>query len=124
MLVYSQSTGIMSRDGQPIAKGWAGHGAAKNDPNAQDQVGVGPLPRGLYTLDPWEAVHGELGPMVTHLTPDPGDDEEGRSGFYIHGPASAASGKQGQESKGCIVLWHNDRQAVKDSGETRLQVVA
>jgi len=122
MLIYSQSSGIMTRDGLQIAHGWAGQHDGKNNPDMQMVHGVGPLPQGLYTLDPWEEEHGHLGPIVSHLTPDPENVMFGRDDFYIHGPSTGAN--YGQESMGCIVLLRTDRVGVRNSGETRLQVIA
>jgi len=122
MLIYSQSTGIMSLGAQQIALGWAGNHDGRNNPAMQDAHCVGPLPQGDYTLDGWEDEHPHLGPMVTHLTPDPAAEMFGRDGFYIHGPSSDPA-RYGQESMGCIVIPHTPRQAVKDTGETQLRVV-
>ena len=128
MLVYSQSSGVISvsidNEGtEPgvVATGWAGNHAGKNNPDMQDKPCVGPLPQGFYTICEWEENHGHLGPLVAFLKPDPGNEMFGRGDFFIHGP----SGKNwGQESKGCIVVEHDEREAVKDTGETRLHVVA
>ena len=126
MLTYSQSSGVLTLNGLQLAHGWAGNHDGKNNPDLQTMRGVGPLPRGLYTLDGWEAQHDHLGPMVCHLTPDKSNnmrasDGEDRNGFYIHGPSTGAN--YGQESMGCIVLLRADRVSVKNSGETRLEVV-
>jgi hypothetical protein len=128
MLVFSQTTGIVSLDGKPIAQGWSGNHAGKGNPDMQKVRGVGPLPRGLYTIAPWEESHGRLGPMVAALEPDPendmkADDGWDRTAFFIHGPASNPA-EYGQESMGCIVIPHAQRLAVKTSGETQLQVIA
>ena len=123
MLVFSQSNGSVTLDDAQIALGWAGNHDGKNNPEMQDAHGVGPLPRGFYTLDGWEEQHPHLGRMVCHLTPDPDNEMFGRDGFYIHG-ASSDPERHGQESMGCIVLEHVDREIVKNSGETRLQVTA
>ena len=123
MLVFSQTTGIMSLNGRPVAQGWSGNHVGKGNPDMQMVHCVGPLPQGLYTLDGWEDQHPHLGPMVTHLTPDPDNVMFGRDAFYIHGPALDPA-EYGQESMGCIVIPHAQRQAIKDSGETQLQVVA
>ena len=77
---------------------------------------------GVYTIGSW-IDHPRLGRMVAFLTPDAENQMFGRGDFYIHG-ASVNPEHYGQESKGCIVLPHTDRQIVKDSGETRIQVTA
>lgn len=121
MLIYSQSSGEISNSSDLIGTGWAGRGDCKNQPTMQDQKCEGPLPRGLYTLGAWEDQHPHLGPMVTHLSPDLENEMFGRDGFFIHGPSMGAN--YGQESMGCIVLPHDIRLKVKDTGEVRLQVV-
>ena len=48
---YSQSQGIISRNGQVIlGGGYAGNGLGLNNPGAQDQHDVGPLPQGHYLM--------------------------------------------------------------------------
>ena len=105
-----------------MAVGWAGNGEGKNNPAAQDQVAVGPLPRGTYRVDPWEVYHEGLGPMVAHLEQIAGDTL-GRYGFYIHG-ASVHPERHGQESKGCIVLEHDAREKGFKMHPDQIQVVA
>jgi hypothetical protein len=54
------------------------------------------------------------------LTPDPGNDMHGRSGFYIHGD----NGKGDRSaSEGCIILPRAVRERIHDSGDTRLHVI-
>jgi len=48
----------------------------------------------------------------------------GRSEFFIHGPASAESGRQGQESRGCIVCFRMGRNRVKALDPEFIQVTA
>ena len=131
MLIYSQSTGIMTRsNGVQIAHGWAGNDyradtnpsgiKGKNNPAAQNIHCIGPLPQGLYLLDAWESEHPGLGPWVCHLTPSPANEMFGRSGFYIHGPSQT---DPDGSSEGCICLLRTDRMSVKQSGESTLQVV-
>jgi hypothetical protein len=139
MLIYHIPTGAWTHeDGSPLLDangvavvGWAGNNSnplnpngikGKNNPAMCGVRCIGPLPTGDYTIGPWQAQHGKLGPMVAELIPDASNDMHGRSGFFIHGAASGAL--HGQESEGCTVLEHTPRQAVKDSGDTRLRVVA
>jgi len=90
---------------QNAGKGYAGRGAGLYDPESQsvgvadDAANAGPLPRGEYTIG---APTNTIGPMSMQLQPDPGNDMEGRSGFWIHGPN--ASKPQYSSSEGCIVL--------------------
>ena len=108
-LFYSQSTGILSLpDGSPVALGWAGHGAAKNNPAKQGERAVGPLPQGLWVVGVWQD-HPRLGKMVTPLTQIEGETF-GRDAFFIHGPSRT---RYGQESLGCIIVPFSGRQKVK-----------
>jgi len=122
MLTYSQTTGTLLQDGKYLATGWAGNHAGKNNPAMQDKPCIGPLPQGKYTLQAWELTHDHLGPMVCFLLPDPSNTMFGRGDFFCHGPSQGDN--YGQESKGCIVIPHQMRQTVKDSGQTQLTVIA
>jgi len=104
-------------------KGWAGRFSGKGNPKLESAHGIGPLPCAYYTLDSWEENHLKLGKMVAHLTPDPGSQMWGRDGFYIHGPSNDPS-EYGNESMGCIVEPHPQRQAIKDTGDMRLRVIS
>lgn len=125
-LRYSQSLGTMDLvDGETslrVGTGWAGNHAGKNNPDMQSVPSTGPLPQGRYTLQPWEAYHGHLGPLVSFLKPDPANEMFGRGDFFIHGPALSPA-SYGQESKGCIVLAHDVRQKLADLGVTALEVI-
>jgi len=117
-LNYSQTLGVVTdNDGGFIAKGWAGKGEGKNNPAMQHIHCVGPLPQGVYKMSPWSADgvkmpgHESVGPMVTMLTQISGETYE-REGFFIHGPAVGRA-SYGQESKGCIVIPHNQRLVVR-----------
>lgn len=121
-LTYSQTTGKMTdAEGVVVAVGWAGHGEGKNNPAWQHVRNVGPLPQGLYRVDPWEDQHPGLGPMVAHLTMVDGESY-GRDGFYIHGPAQDPA-KYGEESHGCIVIPRVHRLVVKGLLPAYIEVV-
>jgi hypothetical protein len=120
-LNYSQTTGHLTKDsGEFIAEGWAGNGKGKNNPSMQNAKSVGPLPRGIYQVGPWEELHTGLGPLVAHLTMISGESF-GRDAFYIHGPAVDPS-HYGQESKGCIVIPREGRKCVKCLNPTTITV--
>jgi Protein of unknown function (DUF2778) len=74
-----------------------------NDPKSQGIKDHGPLPQGLYHIDPLMMPHDpecpHLGPSMK-LTPDPNNDMLDRDGFYIHlrNPL-----KPLDSSDGCIV---------------------
>ena len=145
MLGYKIPTGAWTKDdgsalldanGSPVI-GWAGnnsnpkfnpdHIQGKNNADECGTANIGPLPPGKYRihwLTPEEASqHAHLGPMIASLTPDPGNDMLGRGSFFVHGPAMDPS-IYGQESRGCTVILHVPRQAVKDWGDCDLEVTA
>jgi Protein of unknown function (DUF2778) len=103
MLIYSQTSGEM-RDaaGVLLGTGYAGHGEGVNNPAMQFIHNTGPLPQGLYTINPPidTITHG---PYVMWLTPDPATEMFGRSGFGIHADEIANPGKR-LASTGCIVI--------------------
>ncbi len=119
-LNYAQSTGkVTLDDGTLVAVGWAGRGKGKNNPAMQAVKSTGPLPQGVYTIGPWYD-HPRLGVMVARLIQTEGETF-GRDEFFIHG-ASRNLDKFGEESKGCIVLTHNDREEVKDLNPATITV--
>lgn len=121
--VYFQHSGIMlDDDGAQIAIGWSGNGNGKNNPAAQDQHNVGPLPQGTYSVGAWQASHPRLGPWVAPLTQTSGDTF-GRSAFWIHGPSQNPD-KFGQESEGCIVIPRSMRLHVRDLAPDFIEVRA
>ena len=119
---YSQSQGILARNGQTILTGcYSGHGEGLNNPAAQDQIGVGPLPQGLYAMVCLEdSPHTGMATIV--LGPSSGNVMYGRSAFRIHGD----NGKGDQSaSDGCIIAGHaSDRKAIWDTGDHSLEVTA
>jgi hypothetical protein len=142
-MIYNQTTGILSDNagvpiaadyyknaGLPYPPGHAGNGAGYNNPAAQYEHNVGPLPGpdangngGLYRIGAW-GTHAHLGPISAPLTPlaaptafDPSGYGwlRGRGGFYCHGPVF---------SEGCVVQEEPIRLAASRSGDTMLRVVS
>lgn len=112
-LIYHQGSGVIEApDGVRLAFAWAGKGTGKNNPKAQDQKCIGPLPQGLYVVGTWED-HPRLGKMVCALTQIDGETF-GRGSFFIHG-ASNNPLRYGQESMGCIVVPYTSRLLVKEA---------
>lgn len=104
-MTYEQSTGLWkSGDGRVLAECYSGYQIGKNNPAAQDKVGVGPVPQGWYTLaGPEHAGPGETsphGPYVIRLVPDPENEMWGRGGFLVHGDSIQ---HPGTASHGCII---------------------
>jgi hypothetical protein len=103
--LYVQSTGeLMAPDGTHAGTGYSGFAAGKNNPAAQNQVGVGPIPCGMYTIGAPQCVPpdkaGPHGPFILPLTPDPANQMFGRAGFLMHGDSIATPGTA---SHGCII---------------------
>ena len=131
-LTYSQGLGTLSTPDGFMAVGYAGFETGKNNPAMQDVRGIGPLPRGLYTITGPECIGTDFpcpdckgatshkhGPYVLRLHPDPSNEMHGRSGFLIHGD----NGK-GTASEGCICIARSPRQQIVSEGYAEVEVVA
>ncbi len=117
--IWDQSAGTLSRDGEVIARGYSGRGAAKNDPSAEHVRATGPIPRGRWRIGPpWTS--RRTGPYVLSLTPE-GHGARGRTAFQIHGDSVKAPGAA---SSGCIILSRAVRERIWKSGDHALEVVA
>ena len=123
MMIYDQSTGVLTLSDGTTSKGWAGNneiGQDMNNPDDQYIKDHGPVVQGFYTVQgPFNDPH--LGPVSFKLIPDATNDMEGRGGFCIHGAEFA---HPELSSDGCIILQRPARQAIADHHELRLQVVA
>jgi hypothetical protein len=117
--VYTQKTGDIKL-GACKFTGYSGAGNAKNDPRFQNVKNHGPIPIGFYMIGP--AHHNpRKGPFAMHLIPQPGNKMFWRDGFMIHGDSIH---DPGNASEGCIVLPRIAREAIAESGITRLEVVS
>jgi hypothetical protein len=115
----ARSGAIMDPYGRVIAIGYSGHGAGRNVPEDHAK-NEGPIPVGRYRID--APVDTERhGPYVLGLEPDPSNDMHGRDGFLIHGDSHS---HPGEASLGCIVLQRQIREAIWDSGDHDLDVLA
>lgn len=120
MWTYEQLTGkLFDNNDQLIAIGYSGHGVGKNQPEYQHVADVGPIPVGIYDIEPPRDTQSH-GPYVLPLTPDANNEMFGRSGFLIHGDAVHAPGTA---SKGCVILSRYIREQVWESHDHSLQVV-
>jgi hypothetical protein len=103
-LVYEQSTGDLYKvnpDGSLtlVARGYSGaEGWGRNNPAAQYEQNVGPIPVGQYSIGP-AYNHDQLGPTTLRLDPQPGTGTGGRDAFRIHGNNST-----NDASTGCVIL--------------------
>lgn len=113
---YSQSTGKLYRDDILVGVGYAGTGAGRNNPEMQNVVKTGPLPRGWYTIGK-AYQHPKLGPVVMNLEPDQSNKMYGRSLFRIHG-----DNPKNDASEGCIVMGPVIRKIISSGTDCRLQV--
>ena len=98
--VYEQSTGLLTRNGAPYGRGFAGREAGRNSPAHQHVRNVGPLPCVVYRM--WVVDHPRFAPPAIKLEQVEGETF-GRSGFYIHG---------GLKSEGCIILDRPTRKGI------------
>ena len=120
MWFYEQATGDLRNDtGDLVETGYSGVGDGKNNPIMETEIGVGPIPRGLWYVGfPFNS--GMHGPFCLRLTPDPATNLFGRSGFLIHGDSRTSPGNA---SRGCIVLSRDAREAIWDSDDHRVMVI-
>ena len=119
MWTYESLTGKLSQDGVFVGIGYSGYPPDVNNPGTEDQPDQGPIPRGAWTIGAFFDDPGGKGPIVAHLTPDPGTNVFARDGFMIHGDNGAANHTA---SHGCIILARPYRIAIRDSGDTTLLV--
>lgn len=115
---YSQSSGELLRSGAFQGTGYSGTGDGRNNPDMQNVPDVGPLPQGDYDIGPAHD-HPQLGPCVMNLEPTADTNTFGRSLFRIHGDNA-----RHDASHGCVILGPTIRQAIRDSGDTKLTVTA
>jgi hypothetical protein len=90
-----------------------------NNVHLESMADFGPIPRGQYSIGPFFD-DPEKGPIVARLTPAPGTNDYGRSGFMIHGDNALMNETA---SEGCIILQHSIRVQIQDSGDKDLLVV-
>jgi len=116
MLVYKQDNGELELDEHFEGLGYSGTGKGRNNPEAESEVNVGPIPKGRYSIGPAHD-HPTLGAVVFNLEPV-GHDAHGRSAFRIHGDS-----KSHDASHGCIVAGRTIRERIRDDHETELEVI-
>jgi hypothetical protein len=115
---YRQGSGELLHDGVVVATGYSGNGECMNCAARQDVPNHGPIPRGKYVIGERHDTEAH-GPVVMRLTPDPGNEMYGRSGFLCHGDNSTHTA-----SEGCIVLPRPIRIAMAASADRTLEVIA
>jgi len=118
---YAQKSGELQLDGRPVATGYSGAGAGKNNPALQNVRDVGPIPQGDWTIAGPPADTPDHGPYVLKLNPAAGTETFGRSGFLMHGDSKEYPGCA---SHGCVILPRAVREHVWNSGDQELEVLA
>lgn len=118
---YAQKTGELQQDGKPVATGYSGTGAGKNNPGMQQVHNVGPIPQGDWKIVGPPVNTPEHGPYVLKLKPAPDTSTFGRSGFLMHGDSRESPGNA---SHGCVILPRAVREQIWNSGDADLKVVA
>jgi len=126
MWQYSQSLGQIVDGSSSKPQTFLGYsGAYGSTPADEGKVDFGPIVQGDYSIG---AATAEKGPLSLPLTPDAATAAKiasyGRTpydSFLIHGDNAA---HPGHSSDGCIVLSEAARQAIVDSKDTDLRVVA
>lgn len=106
-----------------LAYGYAGAPGFVNDPSATHIKDKGPIPVGEYDIGAAEDRPDSTGPFSLPLTPRPGTDTFGRSGFFIHGDSREFAGQQ-RASDGCIILARFARERIAASPDKILSVIA
>jgi len=118
---YSQETGELQHDGQHVSNGYSGAGVGKNNPEMQNVVNIGPIPRGEWTISGPPANTNDHGPYVLRLEPAANTQTFGRSGFLMHGDSKESPGCA---SHGCVILPRAVREEVWNSGDRKLEVLS
>jgi hypothetical protein len=120
MWTYHQRTGALARSGETLGHGYSGHGPGLDNPDRENDSGIGPIPRGRWRIGSFGDGHPHLGPFVAPLAPL-GHDAHGRCAFFIHGDNALGDRSA---SHGCIVLIRPLREAIARSGDHDLEVLA
>lgn len=119
MWTYNQKSGELKRDDEHVGTGYSGHGEGKNNPEMENVMNTGPLPKGLYSIG-LSYQSKTKGPVTMRLFPDPTTRLFGRAGFLIHGDSIA---KPGTASEGCIILARPIRDILAATTDKHLRVI-
>lgn len=117
MWTYRQSDGDLTHDGEFEGTGYSGAAGGRNNPDMEAVEGVGPIPRGLYSIAAARTSE-RLGPVVMDLDPI-GHDAHGRTLFRVHGDNA-----RHDASHGCIILGPAIRRMIANSPDHNLTVIA
>lgn len=106
-----------------VGTGYSGQGSGLNNPAAQNQPNVGPIPQGNWHIGNQQnnvTGTGHKLPDSMRLDPLKGTNTHGRDGFIIHGDNSAHNHTA---SNGCIILDRPIRNQIGHSGDNLLKVI-
>jgi hypothetical protein len=120
MWTYNQLNGNLSHEGELVGTGYSGHPPHVNDPDAENVHNVGPIPTGEWEFG--EAVQHPVLGWALPITPAPGTETFGRSGFWCHGDEISHPGER-LASDGCMIMALAIRQAINASPDKDLEVV-
>lgn len=118
---FEQSTGkLRDSDSNVVGFGYSGAAEGKNNPLMQEQHKVGPIPVGLYIIQPPQdtVTHGLY---VLPLIAFPENQMFGRYGFLMHGDSIV---HPGTASQGCVIQPRDVRELVWRSGDHVLKVIS
>jgi hypothetical protein len=114
---FDVRAGVFKHNGMVIDRtAYSGNGRGLNNPDMENVVGVGPLPRGRYEIGDF-TTHPKLGVLVARLTPQ---FKTARALLDIHGDNEAMNHTA---SDGCLILPHGVRLMMSQSGDHELDVV-
>lgn len=114
---YSQTSGQLRHNGVLVTTGYSGNGQGRNNPDAEDQTNVGPIPRGRYRIG--AAYHNaHTGDVTMNLDPV-GHDAHGRTLLRIHGDSRQ---HPGHASEGCAIFNKEVRLQIANSGDNEFNV--
>jgi hypothetical protein len=125
---YEQVTGRWYNGARTLlGRGYSGRGPDKNNPASEGKEGLGPIPRGRYTIVGPLYYDLKLGRDVLKLIPHEQTAKRisamGREPFTfrLHGDNYKMPG---EASDGCIIEDHNVRLAIAADTDDQLEVVS
>lgn len=103
-----------------IARGYAGSGTGRENPNMENQHNVRPLPRGKYTIVSSPFCRPTTGAYSLRLEPNSGNNMYGRFGFLNHGDSR---NHPGAASTGCTVMARPIRERIWQGRDREIEVI-